>query len=387
MQGCDILILGGGIASAGLAFNLKRLGYQGTVAVLERDRPGGAKAYGYRNTFKEVIDDYGLPYRKIFAGLRDAVTTGGPDILWKDIDIPCYFFEYGEACESLFHRSSAAMLRGEALRLDLGRRRLAYSGGEIEFGILVDCSGPKAWTRAILGLPRVQRFYIGKTFSMPFPRGERLPDFFDGDRFIYYTEANGYMEDVYALGEELLYGVWNYSPTPDPDIEIRDGGLLSRFGRFAEMRTRPPYTAAISAEAVYPIAYGPIAYLGDSCGQATPASSEGTRPILGAARLLAETIAGGHALEAYQKEWLRRTGFEYSLHRALKQDMRSYNHFFTKLREYPDVYRDLALNLSPMIPLKVLFTSIPYLAQAYLAGRRQLSIHKKHARARILTTD
>lgn len=379
----DVLVLGGGIAASGLVFNLRRAGFEGTVAVLEKDVPGGAKAYGFRNTFQSVIEEYQIPYRKVFRGLRDGITTGNSDIQWKDIDIPCYFFEYGEACEALLSGTGAVFHKGTAVSLDMESKRLGHSGGEIGFGILVDCSGPMAWSRAPLGLPKVSRYYIGKTFSLPRSLAGILPDFFDESRFIYYTEANGYMEDAYVLGDQLLFGVWNYSPTPAPEIGIRDGGLLSKFACFPEMLRCRPYPAAISAEPVYPIVHGSVAYLGDSCGQATPASSEGTRPILDASRILAETIARNRSLDSYQDEWFRKTAREYSLHRAMKLEMRNYNKFFARLRNHPEVYRDLALNLNPRIPFGILLSSFPYLFRAYLAGRREYSMHKKRIRERI----
>jgi glycine/D-amino acid oxidase-like deaminating enzyme len=88
----DVLILGGGLAAAGLACNLRRAGFTGSVAVLEKERLGAARAYGYRNTFAEVVREYGIPHRKVFRGLRDAITVAKGATRWMDIDIPCYFY-------------------------------------------------------------------------------------------------------------------------------------------------------------------------------------------------------------------------------------------------------------------------------------------------------
>lgn len=377
----DVLILGGGIAAAGLACNLRRARYSGSIAVLDRNGPGSAGAYGFRNTFRAVIDEYGIPYRKEFRGLRDAVTTGRGGTRWMDIDVPCYFYHYEEACKAMLAGAGVVHLTGEAVALDPGGRRLSTHGEVLGYGVLVDCSGPRAWTRGPLGLPKAGRYYVGSTYSIPLSAAGGLPDFFDPDRFIYYTEANGYMEDAYVLGENLLYGVWNYSASPDTRIGIREGGILSRFQCFAEMGKAEAFPAAIAAEPVYPIVHGQVAYLGDSGGQATPASSEGTRPILEASRLLARVIAEGADLDMYQEEWFNRTAREYTLHRALKEDMRSYNRFFSKLRKHPDVYRDLALNLNPSLPFGILLTSLPYLLRAYWTGRRDYSLMKQRIRS------
>jgi len=376
-----ILILGGGIAGAGLARNLRRLGYRGRTTLLDRESPGSARAYGYRNTFREVIEEYSIPFVKTFRGLRDGVTDGAA-LHWCDIDVPCYFFDYAEACKALLSDADAVVLHGEPIDLDIGKRILKHSGGEIAFDFLVDCTGHRAWTRSRLNLPLAGKFYVGKTGVMPLPPVARRPGFFVEDRFIYYTEDNGYMEDVYAIGDTLLFGAWNYFSSPTGDIQLREGGILGAFADFPTMRAAPTWPAAIVAEPVYPIVFGPVAYLGDSCGQATPASSEGTRPILEASRLLAECLLRGD-LASYQGQWFKKNGMAFAFHKCLKDDMPSFNRLFARLRTRPDIYRDLVLNKSPWIPVRILLPSLPYLSKTLAGSVKQHLRNRRRLRSDI----
>lgn len=363
----DVLILGGGIAGAALSFNLRRKGYAGKILIMERERAGSNIGYGYRNTFREVIESYDLPFVRVYSGLRDGVISKG-GLFWCDVDAPLYFYDYSAACESLLARSDVELHVDTAVDIDEKASILQGSKGPVEYRVMVDCTGYRAWSRARLGLPIPEKYYVGRTFRVPKARSASLPDIYTEDRIIWYFESGGYTEEIYALGDELLGGIWDFSKSPEKRLEVRNDGLLAKFGFNPLLDPGKMTPVVLPSEPAFPMFFRNIAYLGDSCGQATPSSSEGTRPILEASEVLAEVIVSGSDLSEYQRRWVRKNLLAYSLHKAFKDRIEEFNLFFERIRGYPDLYRDLILNKLPRFPMKVLFPSLPYLSNSLFRG-------------------
>ena len=64
MEYYDVIIVGAGIAGCGLAYNLKRIGYKGSVLVIDKKEPGANAAYGYRNIEGDIVEEFNLNYQK-----------------------------------------------------------------------------------------------------------------------------------------------------------------------------------------------------------------------------------------------------------------------------------------------------------------------------------
>ncbi len=144
MEYYDVIIVGAGIAGCGLAYNLKRIGYKGSVLVIDKKGVGANVGYGYRNTFKEIIDEYGLLYEHKYEGLKYCMD----DKEYMTIDAPFYFVNYQKICKTLIMRSFINFKKEEAIYIK--DNNLKTKKSDYKFRYLVDCSGNNFFLKNIL---------------------------------------------------------------------------------------------------------------------------------------------------------------------------------------------------------------------------------------------
>lgn len=373
-----VLILGDGLAGSCLASELSRRG-AATITIVSVPPEGTTTDHGLRCTFADVVERHGLHYSHVYEGLRDQSIAGGLSG-YCDVRVPLYALDYAETCAEFRARAGVQTVHDRPLSIDVDARCLYTEGGEYEYDFLVDCTGVRQWVRKSLGLPRAAKYYTGRTWKMPLTPVMHFPGVFTPKMISYCTDEDGYTEDLYQLGNDILCGTWSYMCGAEEETATRPGYLLDGLLGAGTLAHEDGAHVAITAEPILPLVRGNIAWLGDSAGQATPASSEGIRPIIMAAGLLAESIGEHGSLAWYEEQWLRRNLRAYVFHKVFKDRLPRYNRFFLRLKRYPKVYEALARNESAFVPPSVLLPSLPYFASTLLRYVLELRRYRRQMR-------
>ena len=290
MEYYDVIIIGAGIAGCGLAYNLKRIGYKGSVLVIDKEGIGANAANGYRNTFKEIIEEYNLPYAHKFKGLK----LGNHEETLATIHHDFYFVNYEKICEHLLINSNQ-IFRKEAA-LDICKNTIRTNKNIYKFKYIIDASGASFFLRRILRLQMPFKYFIGKlkTFQM-----ENKPH--NTEYFSYKGDPKGYIEDFHMIKNELIQGDWQLSDDTDfRKIRSPPYSELNKLEKEPKLIKQSYVVEPVSP--VFPIATTNYAFIGDSFGNATSSVGEGIRPILDSSKMLAKAIRAGH-LKTFEKEW------------------------------------------------------------------------------------
>lgn len=297
MEHYDVVIVGAGIAGCGLAHNLKRFGYIGKILVLDKNKIGANAAYGFRNTFQEVIDEYNFNYEKKFDGLN----VGTYHKIFSNIKGDFYFVDYKKICNSLISRSDAIFKKERVVSVEddvllTGSGIVSTDRDAYTFNFFIDCSGSDFFLKNKMKLRRPYKYWVGKTRSI----GDKF-----SDKFYYHlVDKSGNLEDIYPLKNVILQGLWRY---------ISLGNLYHykmRKSRFLEKKILSKegpdeHISIIPCSPAFPFVVGSCASLGDSCGCASTSSGEGIRPILNSSKILAKAIMENN-LKEYEKRWKKK---------------------------------------------------------------------------------
>ncbi len=331
MEKYDVIIIGAGIAGCGLAYNLNKLGYKGSVLILDKRDIGGNSDCGYRNTFKEVIDEYDLPYFHKYQGIK----IGSNDRIFFTLKEPFYFLDYKTSCEFLFTRSNTKYKKEEAY--EVHENLLTTNKSNYKFKYLIDCSGSGFFLRNKFGFTKPFVYYIGNTKIIK--TEEKISDKY----FFCTTNTSGYVEDLYPLKNIVIQGNWQITNKIDFSlVDIPQKNLLNRFFKKYKIIKTSKTVDPISP--VFPIVYRNYAFLGDSFGNAS-AVGEGVRPILGASKILAESIIKEN-LDYFEKTWKKKNLEKYTKCLISKYETKTNNAFLRYLNKSPskerlfEIFRD-----------------------------------------------
>jgi len=293
MENYDAVIIGAGIAGAGLAYHLSRRCPEKSVLIIDRAGIGASAAYEVRNTYKRIVAEYDLGYIKRFKGMK----IGTTDETFFTVEHDLYNIDYAETCRHLIKKSRACFMRDNAD--DVKDGILHTSNGRFRFGHLIDCSGSSFFLKRIMRQPKPFLNWVALAGAFP-----RAPPDIDRDYIYFQFGEEGFFEDLYPLHNRTLCGYWQYTRKIDHTlIRPTKKTLLRKY--FPGQEKRLAEKAVITNAPVFPIVKKNFAFLGDSFGNSFPSSAEGIRPILDSARLLAESIRNNN-LQAYQEEWKRR---------------------------------------------------------------------------------
>jgi flavin-dependent dehydrogenase len=288
MEKFEVIIIGAGIAGCGLAYNLKKLGYGGSILIVDKNKIGSNTDCGYRNTFKEVIKEYNLPYFHKYEGIK----IGANDQIFFSLKEPFYFVDYNKICNHLILRADAEYRNEEVL--DVKESILLTNRGEYRFRYLIDCSGSGFFLRNKLNFMKPFVYYIGETKIIK--SKEKISDKY----FFCTTNTSGYVEDLYPLKNMIIQGNWQITDKIDFNlIKVPEKNLLNKYVREYEVVKTSKAVDPISP--VFPLVYKNYAFLGDSFGNASSVG-EGLRPILEASKLLSEAIIKDD-LNDFGKSW------------------------------------------------------------------------------------
>jgi len=293
MESYDVIIVGGGIAGCGLAYNLSKTCPEKSVLVIDKTEIGSNRGYGYRVVEEKIVKEYNLPYVKRFKGLK----IGSHKKILATIPKEDYFVDYQEAAKHLFRKSNWLFTTSEAKSIN--KNTLITDKGSFKFKYLIDCSGSSFFIRKIRKDPLPFRYWLGLTRVL---KGDTIE--IDKNYYYYLFGEDGSFEDFYVLGNKIIQGYWQYTEKIDHSlIRIPKINFLSKHTKNIKITLEKK--VIISSSPVFPLVYKNIALLGDSFGNAFTASAIGTTPILDSSKILTQAIKKDN-LKHYEKEWKKK---------------------------------------------------------------------------------
>lgn len=337
MDEYDIIIIGAGIAGCGLAYNLKKIDYQGKILIIDKKEIGANAAYGYRNTFKKIIKEYNIPYEHKYK----SISFGTYKKIFSEIHSDFHFFNYKKACKHLLKNSNAQFKKEGAVAL--GKNIIKTDKTVYKFKYLIDCSGRNFFAKKILKHKLPFKYWIGKTYEL---KG-KLKNI---DSYYFFLNSEGFLDEVYPLKNKTLRGLWRY-------------GNEKHFNHFPlspisekltmNFQKKESGIALIPCTPSLPIVQNNIAFLGDSFGNASTSTAEGVSPILETSKILARNIKN-NTLKNYEKEWKKKFLSSYLKKLATKSDTKTRLEFLKILKNNPKTFMQLAKNEKMKIPLSLI---------------------------------
>ena len=190
MKKYDVIIIGAGIAGCGLAYNLKKFGYEGSVLIIDKENIG-RHANNYKNTFEEVIKEYNLPYYHKFKGIK----LGLYDKVYFSLNINFYFIDYKEVCCNLCKNSNAEFKKETALNL---KDNILITNNSIyKYHYLIDCSGSNSFIKKLFNKTLPFRYWIGNIRIL------KNKINLDKKYFYHMFSNENFFEDFYPLLQTL----------------------------------------------------------------------------------------------------------------------------------------------------------------------------------------
>ena len=322
MEHYDVVIIGAGIAGCGLAYNLNKMGYNGSVLVIDKEVPGANAAYGYRNTTKEIIDEYQIPYKKKFNGLK----VGSYDEIYLTVDKDYYFFDYKSACTSLLKKSNAEFKKETAK--ETNNNLIITNSNKYKYNKLIDCSGSNFFLKRKLNQYIPFRYWIGQVRIL-----NNKPTKLDKNYYYFLFDDEGYLEEIYPFNNKILHGHWQYTKSVDFNlINPPEKTLLKKYINNPKIEIK--YNVVGPCSPCFPISSKNYAYLGDSFGNATTSSAVGIWPALDSSKILSSTILKGN-LKSYEKKWRKNYMSAYVPPLISRLDRFNNSDFIKKIKKYP----------------------------------------------------
>lgn len=338
MKYYDVIIVGGGIAGTGLAYNLNQECPNKSVLVIDNKGTGQNASFVYRNTFKEVIDKYDLPYRHKFDGAR----IGSHDEYFQ-LEKNMYFIDYPKVCKYLLKNSNAVFKKEKGINF---KKRIIYTNkNKYKFNFLIDCSGSKFFLRKLHNLPLPFKYWVGNVKILK-NKNCKLDNY-----FYFLCSEEGYLEDIYPLKNKIIHGDWQYTNRIDFNlIKISEKNLYNKLVKKAVIIKEEK--VVIPSSFVFPLVFGRCAFLGDSFGNATTSSSEGIKPILDSSCILAKAIKHNN-LRTYAKNWKKKYFHSYIKKLALKSDNKIKLNMVKVFKKNPNLILRMNETDNPKIPSEI----------------------------------
>jgi flavin-dependent dehydrogenase len=333
MKKYDVIIVGAGIAGCGLAYNLKRAGYKGSVLVIDKKGIGSNRGHGYRIIAEDKIDpikEYGIPYIHKFRGMK----SGVEDEVIVSFRCGLYLIKYRGACKYLFSLSDAKYKKENVEDVSL-QNILVTSKNQYSFKYLIDCSGISYFLREKFNLPKPFRYWI----AFPGKQEKRIKF----DKNYYYNlmdDENTYLVEFLFNGSKFLKTFWQNcygsqfklmkdEKEPYYSVNIQHKRKIKQ-SDFIMFPTSP----------VFPLVYKNYAFLGDSCGIAPPLSGAGINICLKISKLLARALKQ-NSLKTYEKEWKKKYLKAYIKNLCARVDRSNNSEFLRRIKKYPSVSETL----------------------------------------------
>ncbi|MCW8966813.1 MAG: hypothetical protein OQK82_09050 [Candidatus Pacearchaeota archaeon] len=338
----DIIIIGAGVAGCGISYHLKKVNFKGRLLIIDKKEPGANNAYGGRNTTKEIIKKYSLPYEHIYKGIK----VGSEDETLFIFNKEFYFVNYKKICKKLLTYSQVEFRQETGIKLD--KNILITNKNHYRFKIIIDCSGKDFFCKKIYKQRLPFRYWIGKTLISE----KKIKD---KNYFYFQFNDNNNFEDLYPLKNKTLYGTWQYTKKPYMNkINLPKKNLKDTY--IKDSKIIKIQKAIIPCTPVFSMRYKNIYFLGDSFGNATTSSAEGIRAILENAKSLANLIKKNE-LNKYEKIWKKKNFDSYmkflvpriNEHHNLKfiqniKKLPSKKEKLKILKKYPDIFEKILMS-------------------------------------------
>jgi hypothetical protein len=303
-----------------LAYNLKKIGYTGSILIIDKNGIGANANYGYRNVSEKIVKKFDLPYVHIYDGIK----VGTYDKTYLTADQKFYFIDYEKACGSLLDRVHQEVRLESAIRLK--GNILITNKNRYSFKYLVDASGHNFFVRKLLNKPLPSRYWIGRT--------KVLNNKIEIDNYSYYQFCDTeYFEDIYSLNNKTLHGDWCYAKEINfSSIEVPEKTLCSKF--LSSKNIEKEFRSVIPCAPVPPLIQNNIVCLGDSFGNGYTASAVGIEPILESSFLLSNAIKKGN-LPLFQEQWEKKYLKKYLKFLVSKYDTYHNSKTLKAIKKYP----------------------------------------------------
>ncbi len=321
MEYYDVIIIGAGIAGCGLAYNLKRFGYQGSVLVIDKREVGANAGYGGRNTNEETIKKYNLKYLHVFDGIK----VGAYDQTYITIKNKFYFIDYKKSCQNFINKSCCTFRQETAV--DIKNKTLITDKKQYKFKYIVDASGHNFFIRKKLNKPIPSRYWIGTTSI--------LKNKLQLDNYFYHQFSNTeYLEDLYPLKNATLHGHWKYVKKIEPrTICPPRKTLINKFIKNPVIEQK--FQVVIPCSPVPPTIEKQYVCLGDSFGNAYTSSACGIQPIMESSVILANAIKSNN-LNLFKQQWKKKYYNNYMKFLVSKVDGFHNKNFIKLIKKYPE---------------------------------------------------
>jgi len=336
MEKYDVIIIGAGIAGTGLAYNLNKLGYKGSVLVIDK-KIGNNAGSGYRNTFKETINEYKLPYIHKYDGMAFCIKDKEETFLKN----PFYFIDYKKICTHLIKNSNSLLQCEEAKKVE--EAKLTTNKATYQFKYLIDCSGSNFFLKKILKQPLPSIYWFGE---LKVYKKKTKPSKY----FHFIVEKKGFVKDIYVIKNKIIYGKWEYGHIKNLTKKFPKSNFCEKIIKNAKIVEKKKII--LPANPSLPLVYKNYAFLGDSFGNATCISGEGIRPILNSSKILAASIKSG-SLKSYEKKWKEKYLDDYIRYLALRKNSKNRFKIVRLLKPYPKILLKISRNEGVSIPKKV----------------------------------
>ena len=322
MESYDVIIVGGGIAGTGLAYNLSKICPEKSVLVIDKNEIGGNFAYGYRTLDKESVESYKLPFSYKYKGLK----LGVHDEILASANKEIYLVDYKEVCNNMISRSRAKFRKEVAF--DVTKNTLITNKARYNFKYLVDCSGIGFFLKKKLKHNLPFRYWVGRTRLL----NNNIKEMgLDKDYFYYTFDDDGYVEDIYPLNGRILQGDWQYLDKINFNlIRVPERNFFKKIKNPNIIReTR----SVIPCAPVLPLVYRNYAFLGDCFGNTTASSAIGLKLNLESSKMLSNAILNNN-LKLYENEWKKKYLNLFISHLAFRLD-RYNSSIFKAFKNYP----------------------------------------------------
>lgn len=320
MKYYDVIIIGAGIAGCGLAHNLKKIGYKGSVLIIDKKGVGSNAAYGYRVLFKKILDLYNLPYKHRYKGIKVGVNDEVSFVINKE----AFLCDYRVICNCLLKRSDATFSREQAL--NLSDNKLLTNKSKYFFKYLVDCSGVDFFIKKRLSQNLPMRYWVGHVKKLV--SKERIND----DYLFYMFDDSGYMEDFYPMKDKIFQGDWQY--VKEIDFNKINPPKKTLFNNLKNPFIEEEFFVADPVAPALPNSYQNFSFVGDSFGGGTPSAGVGIEPALYCSKILSVAIKNNN-LNFFKKTWKKLYFKPYLLSLASRLDRYHDSRLLKSLKRYP----------------------------------------------------
>ncbi|MFH1521353.1 MAG: FAD-dependent oxidoreductase, partial [archaeon] len=327
MEYYDVIIVGAGIAGCGLAYNLKKIGYTGSVLIIDKKEVGAHKGHGVRNTFGSTQKKYQLPYFQKYDGIKMYVY----DEHFFTIEEEVFSMDYEVICKNLLNKSSAIFKQEVAG--DTCNNTLITNKNNYRFQYLIDCSGFWGFLRKKLKMKAPLRYWIGNLHKIEIPIKSDLDK-----NYIHYSHGdNGYVEEINPHNKFATHGDWQFVKSLNFNLISPPKNSLMK--KFLDEKMINEFSRGIIVNSPqFSPVRGNYVLLGDSMGTSPPSTAFGIRPLLELSELLSNAILI-NKLSIFEKQWKKNYFDSYIKYLVGKFDFFGNSKFVKVLKQYPSYYK------------------------------------------------